>query len=73
MTLVERLEVVAKRMEQNILGKKHPSEVREAAVRIAELESALDEITTSAYPIAGAMCVPVGAWENAMRLAKLKS
>ena len=49
--------------------------------RIAELEMALDEITGASYPIMtnatgmppSAMCVPIGAWENALRIAKLKS
>lgn len=42
--------------------------------RIAELEGALDEINGAAFPMSKAvngsvqtMCVPIGAWENAMR------
>ena len=42
--------------------------------RIAELEAALDEIYGAAFPMSKAangrvetMCVPTGAWENAMR------
>lgn len=44
--------------------------LRERDDRITDLEAALDEITTAAYPVAGAMCVPIGAWENAMLIAK---
>ena len=50
------------------------SVVPELRARIAELEAALDELRGHAYPMSrGAnggvttMCVPIGAWENAMR------
>ena len=43
-------------------------------IRIAELEAALDEINGASFPMSKArdgsvqtMCVPIGAWENAMR------
>lgn len=48
--LTQRLEVVAKRMEAAIngsvvmLGRKHPREVMEAVVRIAELEADRQEL-----------------------------
>jgi hypothetical protein len=46
----ERLRVLAARMDaqlagdQNMLGTKHPAEVREAAARIAELEAAARDV-----------------------------
>ena len=43
--------------------------------RIAELEAALDEIRNAGYALsrgrnglAATMCVPIGAWSNAMRI-----
>ncbi len=47
--------------------------------RIAELEEALDEIQSAAFPLSTArngnvetMCVPIGAWDNAMRFIEVK-
>jgi len=48
--------------------------VKKREARIAELEAALDEIRGAAFPLSTArnglhetMCVPIGAWDNAMR------
>lgn len=49
--------------------------VPEMQARMAALEAALDEIQGAAFAMSRAangsvqtMCVPIGAWENAMRL-----
>ena len=58
---------------------KHPL-AEQAAKRIADLEAALDEIRGAAFEMSRSaqgtvqtMCVPIGAWENAMRFIETQA
>lgn len=72
MTLVEKL-----RFPQRVEGGALDSPVAERVMaeaadrieRIAELEAALDELHGASYRLdSGTMAVPLGAWDNAMRV-----
>ena len=84
MTLQERLRQMAKFHDSRecVGGQRHltwSAESAEAADRIDALEAALDEIHGAAYAMSRGinggvttMCVPIGAWDNAMKARNAK-
>ena len=61
-------------MQTSIVAPPLAAEIKRTEQRIAELESALDEIRGVAYAMSRGinggvttMCVPIGAWDNAMK------